>query len=137
MFPEAFPLPQEQGGTIPPAARPNSTPPRSPADVSTIRRSPPLFNWNLPRCLLPVDSSRRKVQTFLDSTAPPNTIPRFARSLPFITAWPSLRRVPVFSGHSGAPQRALRSWRTSWRRRFYAPFRRNGSLNGHALHYRQ
>ena len=68
MFPEAFLLPQEQGGTTPPVAPSNSALPRRPADVSTIRRSPPLFNWKLARSRPQVDSGRRKVQTFLDST---------------------------------------------------------------------
>jgi hypothetical protein len=54
--------------------------------VSTIRRSAQLFNWNLAgmhgagtvrvsvRVSVRVDRARSKVQTFLDSTAPRDTI---------------------------------------------------------------
>src|SRR5712691_1190296 len=36
-------------------------------DVSTIRRSPPLFNWELASSLGGVDRAPAKVETFLDS----------------------------------------------------------------------
>src|SRR5579862_4704770 len=45
MFPEAFPLPPETRGDNS-TGRASSASRRIPADVSTIRRSLPLFNWN-------------------------------------------------------------------------------------------
>jgi hypothetical protein len=86
MFPKALALLREQGGTTPPAATPKNKASRLPADVSTIRRSQPHFNWNLDSSLVKVDSCTRNVQTLLDPTTHPGTLGCDSAFWPFITA---------------------------------------------------
>ena len=80
MFPEAFPLPQEQGGTTPSDARPDfagTAPPAGRCEYHTaISAAFQLELANAPTP--PVDSNRGKVQTFDDSTALPDGLPGFA-----------------------------------------------------------
>src|SRR6516162_9729502 len=79
MFPEAFPLPQEQGGTIPPDQL-RSVGFQS-VDVSTIRRSRPLFNRNLLIEPRPLTAAPCREQTF-----------RRIRQLVFLAERPPCRR---------------------------------------------
>ena len=86
MFLEAFPLPQEQGGTTPQTAR--APIPRVARPVGRCEYHTAIcaaFQLEVGRCPpLRVDSARGKVQTFL-ARRRPEAIPCFVRVLPFIT----------------------------------------------------
>jgi hypothetical protein len=108
MFLEAFPQPQEHGGTTPLGRALQILRARLPwVDVSTIRRSDQLFNWNLAGMhgagTVRVDRARSKVQTFLDSMGAAGHDSRFV-SLFFIgsldVSSPNARRLRAF----GDPQ---------------------------------